>query len=283
MGRNLVERLLAEDHGVTVLTHSEPGEGFFTGDVRLSRGSVDDLSSLESAFRGAQAVYHLVGIIAETKQKTFEKTVVAGTNNVIEACRRTGVRKLIYLSAMGTTENARTEYHRTKFLAEQAVVTSGIDYVIYRPSVIYGLDDGFVSLLVRLLKSSPVTPVIGDGKYELQPVYIDDLVSALVQGLTKSEANGKIIEIGGPEKLEYLRILSIIKRVLKKKRVNFHIPLWVMKPMAGVMEKVMRPAPINRDQLEMMVMGNTGDITLMKQLFSINPVPFEEGLTKYLR
>ncbi|UCG62675.1 MAG: complex I NDUFA9 subunit family protein [Candidatus Zixiibacteriota bacterium] len=283
VGRNLVNRLVAEDHQVTVLTHSDTGEGLFAGPVRTVAGSVDDALSLEAAFGGADVVYHLVGIIAETKHKTFERTVVVGTTNVVEACRRAGIEKLLYLSAMGTSHNARTEYHRTKYLAEQAVIKSGMEYVIYRPSVIYGLDDGFVSLLVRLITKSPITPVIGNGHYRLQPVYIDDVVSAMVQALTVQQANERIIEIGGPEKLEYLEILHIIKRVLGKKRVNFHIPMWVMRAVASVMEKLMKPAPITRDQLKMMATGNTGDITLMKQLFAIDPVPFEKGLRKYLR
>lgn len=283
VGRNLVNRLLAEGHRVTVVTHSAPGEGLFDGEVRMAGGSVDEAATLEAAFMGNEAVYHLVGIIAETRHKTFEKTVVTGTQNVVTACGRTGVRKLLYLSAMGTSENAPTKYHLTKHAAEQAVKKSGLDYVIYRPSVIYGHGDGFVSLLVRLIKRSPITPVIGDGRYRLQPVYIDDVVSALVQGLTIPGASGQVIEIGGPEELAYLEILHIIKRVLRKKRLSLHIPVSLIRPIVALVEKLLKPAPITRDQLQMMAMGNTGDITLMKQLFSINPVPFEEGLKKYLR
>ena len=283
VGRKLVNRLLAKDHSVTVIARREPAEDIFDADVTFLAGSVHDPISLEGAFQGADVVYHLVGIIAETKTDTFEKTVAQGTRNVVDACLRTKVTKLLYLSAMGTSIEAPTAYHRTKFAAEQAVTASGIDFVIFRPSVIFGPGDGFVSLLTRLIKMSPVTPVIGDGKYKLQPVYIDDVVLAMVQSLATPEAIGKIIELGGPEKLEYLEILNIIKRVLGKSRVNFHIPIWVMKPIAVCLEKIIKPAPITRDQLAMMKMGNTGDIELMMKLFVIDPVSFEDGLRKYLR
>ncbi len=283
IGRHLVDRLLAQEHSVVVVVRNNPGEGLFHSGVETVQTSVGDASRLAAAFGGADVVYHLVGIIAETKTNSFEQTVVEGTRNVVAACRKAGVKKIIYLSAMGTSEQAVTMYHRTKYHAEQIVISSQIDHIIYRPSVVYGLGDGFVSLLKRIIEKSYFTPVIGDGKYRLQPVYIDDLVSAMVQGLTVADASGQIIEIGGPEKLEYLEILDIIKRVLGRTRVNFHIPLRVMRPMAGLMEKILRPAPITVDQLKMMEMGNTGDIDRMKELFSINPTSFEDGLRKYLR
>lgn len=283
VGRNLVDRLGAEEHNVTVLTHQASGKGVLSDKVRFVPGSIDEVESLRAAFDGADAVYHLVGIIAETKTKTFEKTVVKGTANVVEACQKSGVKKLIYLSAMGTSADAPSRYHRTKYLAEQAVAASGLEYVIYRPSVIYGAGDGFVSMLVKMITSAPMTPVVGNGKYKLQPVYIDDVISAMVQGLTSDRAANQIVELGGPDELEYLEILSIIKKVLGKSRMNFHIPLWVMKKVASVLEKLIKPAPITRDQLAMMEMGNTGDISRMKEFFSIDPVPFEKGLRRYLR
>ena len=282
VGRNLVERLLGSRHSVTVVGRREPTEDLFGDEVAFAIGSVHDPASLEQAFSGAEVVFHLVGIIAETNDNTFETTVAEGTRNVVDACQKAGVNKLLYLSAMGTSADAPTAYHRTKFAAEQAVISSGIDYVIFRPSVIYGPGDGFVSLLERLIRRSPLTPVIGDGKYRLQPVFIDDVVSIMVQSLSSPAAVGKIIEIGGPEKLEYLEILHIIKRVLGKSRMNFHIPMWVMKPTATCLEKIVKPAPITRDQLAMMEMGNTGDTELMKKLFVIDPISLEEGLRKYM-
>ena len=283
VGRNLVDRLVAEGHSVTVLTHRETGAESHSRAVRFMSGSVDEIASLKAAFENTDAVYHLVGIIAETETKTFLKTVVAGTANVVEAARQSGVRKLLYLSAMGTSENAPSKYHRTKYLAEQTVAGSGIDYVIYRPSVIYGLDDGFVSMLAGMITSSPITPVVGSGRYKLQPVYIDDVISAMVQGLTDERVVNQIIELGGPDELEYLEIIGIIKKVLDRSTMNFHIPMWVMRMIASVLEKIASPAPITRDQLVMMEMGNTGDVSRMKKLFSIDPVPFEKGLRKYLR
>ncbi|MFQ5453233.1 MAG: NAD-dependent epimerase/dehydratase family protein [Candidatus Zixiibacteriota bacterium] len=283
IGQHLVNKLLENKHQVTVLTHTPSSIKLFPDNVRIVTGSVENPQSLYDTFKESEIVYHLVGIIVETKTKTFETTVVKGTKNVIESCQEAGISRIIYLSALGTSETAQTEYHRTKYIAEQLIKSSGISYIIYRPSVIYGPSDGFVSMLQKIIKLSPVSPVMGSGKYLLQPIFIDDLVEALYKGLTISKAMGKIIVLAGPEKLEYLTILNIIKKVIGKRRMNFYIPMTVMKSVAFILEKMFKPAPITCDQLRMLEMGNTGDITEMENLFSIKPVAFEEGLKKYLR
>lgn len=283
VGRHLVNRLLRDSHSITVLSHRTYAGGLFDARVRLVAGSVNDMDSLVDAFAGVDAVYHLVGIILESGDKTFAKTVAEGTRQVVKACQRAGVKQLIYLSALGTAADAPTAYHRTKFIAEQAVLSSGLRPIVFRASVIYGPGDGFVSLLTRMLRLSPITPVVGSGKYLLQPIYIDDLVEAMAKGLECTVAAGRVIDLAGPEQLEYVKILEIIKRVLHKKRLNFNLPLWLLRPTAGMMEKILRTPPLTRDQLTMLAMGNIGDNAAMKELFSIEPIRFEDGLRKYLR
>jgi len=283
VGHHLVKKLLEARHRVTILVHRQMREEQKHQDINVIYGDIENIDSLHKAFENIDVVYHLVGIIAETKDKKFDKTVAEGTKNVVKACVEKGVKKIIYLSALGASKAAKTKYHQTKYQAEEAIKTSGLDYIIYRPSIIYGSGDGFVSLLSKMIKWSPLTPVIGSGKYLFQPVYIDDLVQALALGLTVKEVTGKIIDIAGPEKLEYLKILNIIKKVLRKKRLNFYIPIAVMKPIAYLLEKIVVPSPLTREQLLMIEMGNTGDISTMKKLFSIEPIDLENGLKKYLR
>lgn len=283
IGHHLVNRLLKDKHTITILSYARSDISRFTGDVSIARGSLENFDSLVSAFTGQQIVFHLVGIIAETKSQTFEGTVVKGTENVVKAAKKAGVRKIIYLSAMGTSAQAEARYHQSKYKAEQAVITSGIQYTIFRPSLVYGQGDGFVSLLTKMMRFSPFVPVIGNGRYKMQPVYIDDLTGVMSHSLTKSETENEIIEIGGPEKLEYLQILYILKSVLQKKRMNIFLPVAVMRVIAGLMEKVIKPAPLTTDQIIMMEAGNTGSNEKLKRIFNIEPVPFEEGLRKYMR
>ena len=133
-----------------------------------------------------------------------------------------------------------------------------------------------------MIRLTPVVPVIGSGRYRLQPVFVDDLMAVMAGCLTTKDAWGEIIDVGGPQKLEYLEILSIIGSALNKKRMNFFVPTVVAKATAAVLERMMKPAPLTVDQLTMMEMGSTGDIEKMKKLFNLQPANLKDGLSKYM-
>lgn len=283
LGGHLINRLLIDGHKLRTLVHRRRPDPALESQVVAVTGSVNNIESLRAAFEGAEIICHLVGLIAETRTQTFKEIVARGTANVVKACRLAGVRRLLYISAIGTSSDAASKYHRTKYVAEQAVISSGLEYVILRPSVIFGPGDGFISMLERLIRMSPVTPVIGSGRYKLQPVFIDDLVAVIVRSITSDVGLGRIIEIGGPEKLEFLQILNIIKQVTGRRRLNLHLPLAFMKLVARLMEAVMKPAPITTDQLLMMEAGNVVQSSETIELFGVQPVALEDGLKRYMR
>ncbi len=279
VGSHLVKRLLEKNHSVKVLAHSKKDISLWSKPVETIDGSVNDQGSLDLFCEDIDILYHLVGIIAETHTKTFSKTVSEGTQNIVTAAKNQNVKKIIYLSALGTAENALSKYHQSKYIAEQAVVTSQIPYLIFRPSVLFGNGDGFISMLEKMIRFSLFLPVIGTGKYKMQPLYIDDLITMMTD---VDKIDNEIIEVGGPEKLEYLQILHILKKQMGKKRLNFFIPVMLMKIVSSVLEKIIKPAPITRDQILMMESGSTCDTEKMQKLFLINPISLEDGLQKYM-
>ena len=282
VGRHLVERLLQDSHEVTIVANRRSGKNLFSDRVKYARASVHNAHDLQAAFSDCQVVFHLVGIIAETRKKTFETTVKQGTQNVISACQQNNVETIIYLSAMGTSAEAESKYFRTKWAAEQFVKNSGLNWTIFRPSIIYGRSDGFLAMMSKIIKLSPFVPIFGDGKYKLQPVYIGDLVEAMARSLAIKECRGETIEIGGALPLEYVEIINSIKKALKKKRMNLFIPMAVIKPVAVLLEKILKPSPLTTDQLIMLELGSVCDLSKMKRLFDIEPVGFDEGLKKVL-
>ncbi len=280
IGRNLVENLKKENHALRLLIHSSVVPAESGGKTTVVSGSLEETESLLDLCLDAEVLIHLVGIIVETRNKTFEKTVVQGTKNVVEACQKAGVKRIIYMSAIGANKYGSTVYLRTKHAAEELVKNSGLEYTIFRPSLVYGERDGFLTLQRKILRWSPVSPIIGSGKYLMQPVQIEDMVASVRESLTNSDSINKTIEIGGSQRLEYRQIIYLIKRQFGLRRLNLYLPIWLMKITAWFLELFLKPAPVTVDQLRMLEEGSVADIEFMKSRFGIAPVGFEDGLKK---
>jgi len=149
--------------------------------------------------------------------------------------------------------------------------------------VVFGPADKFINMLARMVKLSPLVPIVGNGRALLQPLYIGDLTLMLKDTLTNEKAANRIIEIGGPEQLDYRQLIAIIKKVLNKKRLNLYIPMWFMKFAATLLEAVLKPAPLTRDQLKMLKTGNICSNIEAQKIFDIKLTRLEDALKEYLR
>jgi len=284
IGQYLTMTLMQRGHHLHLLSHrKDPDFVSPRGQVKIFQGSVDDIESMKKCFEGCDIVYHLVGIIVETKNKTFEKTVAEGTANLVRAAREAGVGKIVYLSALGTGPDSEVKYFQSKWAAENHVVDSEIDYTIFRPSIVYGTGDQFINRLARMIRLSPIIPVPGSGRFKLQPVYVEELCAVMALAAEKPETSGKTYDIGGPEQLTYLEVIDIIKRTMNRRRLTIHIPLSLVKAAAFILELIMKPAPVTRDQLKMMEAGSTCDQTVAEKEFGVKFSSLEMQLPKYMR
>src|SRR5262249_16035873 len=149
-------------HSVRMLVRNKRAEE--TGEragAKIHIGNILDAESLRGAWKEIDAVIHLVGIIGEVGESTFENVHVRGTGNVVACAREAGVKRFIHMSALGTRPNAVSRYHRTKWEAEEIVRRSGLEFTIFRPSLIFGPRDMFVNLFAKMIRFSPIVPIIG--------------------------------------------------------------------------------------------------------------------------
>ncbi|WP_134686835.1 complex I NDUFA9 subunit family protein [Brevibacillus migulae] len=289
VGRGILTQLI--DAGVEPVCLVRPGSEtkmrisrLGLGNIQLVAGDLFDPLSLTRALQDCEAVIHLVGIIRERKSKgiTFSRIHVTGTKHLLEAAKNAPIKRFIHMSALGARANATSAYHQTKYEAEQLVIDSGIPYTIFRPSVIFGPDDEFVNMLAGLVRM-PVTPVIGDGSYKLQPVSRDTVAEVFTGALRNDKAIGQIYEVGGPEQLSYSELLDQIGTALRKPQVRkIHVPLPLMRPVVNLMEGF--PFfPITNTQLTMLLEGNIcKDAEKLYRDFPVEKVPFLEGISSYL-
>ncbi|MFM7554674.1 MAG: complex I NDUFA9 subunit family protein [Verrucomicrobiota bacterium] len=222
VGRAVTGEVVRAGHAVRALARRLPR----TDDVPVVwvPGSVVSPEALSEAVRGCQAVIHLVGIIGEVGDQTFERVHHEGTLRVLEACRSAGVDRCLHMGALGTRPGAASRYHRTKWAAEEAVRGSGLRWTIFRPSVIQGPGDGFVNLFERMSRWSPVLPVVGRGTARLQPVSVGAVAQAFARALDAEVAIGKTYDLCGPDRLTLPEILATILRVTGRRRIRMRLP-----------------------------------------------------------
>ncbi len=284
VGGHLIRRLRQEGLPVRALArHPDRVQPLKDLGVEVVPGDISDKVSLEKAAEGIERVIHLVGIIQETPGVTFRGVHVEGTRNVIEVARKAGVRHFFHQSALGSRPGARSEYHRTKWEAEELVRQSGIPHTILRPSLIYGSGDKFTIRLSEMLRRAPVMPVIGSGKSRVQPIYIDDVVSCMVKVVTGDAFLNEIYEIGGPDQLTYKEVTAAIAETMGLKRPAVHVPLFFMKPIAHALETVLSNPPLTTDQLIMLQEDNICSMRDIRDAFGIEPLAFRDGLRKFIR
>ncbi|HMP83766.1 MAG TPA: complex I NDUFA9 subunit family protein [Verrucomicrobiota bacterium] len=252
-----------------------------TGDVLLP-------DSLKAACDGVDGVIHLVGIISETGQQTFEKVHMEGTRNIVTAAQRAGAKHFIHMSALGTRPDAVSRYHKSKWAAEEIVRGSGLDWTIFRPSIIYGPGDGFVNLFARMSRFSPALPLIGGGRSKFAPIPVADVARCFVKSLTEPRSIRQTFDLCGYEVLTLRQIVETILAVTNRKRLKLPLPFGIAQIQAMLLEFfcgtiLRRPPPLNRDQLLMLQEDNVGNGQPAAELFGLGETSFEKGIAAYLR
>lgn len=249
--------------------------------IDVAFGDLTDGESLKKALIGVDTVVHLIGIIVEKKGATFEIIHSQGTRNLVNACTMAGVRRFIYISALGARESARSRYHITKWEAEQAVIQSGMEYVIFRPSIMIGKRGEFITMLSKIVREAPVVPII-DGKSKVQPIYVENTIDCIMKSLKEPGIRNQIFEIGGPDQITYKELFLTLMDVLTIKKPALEIPIWFMWPAAYVFERSMAKPPITTQQLIMLQEDNICDIGEMQNVFNLHLIPLKEALQTFL-
>ncbi len=280
VGSHLIKRLAHEKLKTRCLVRKTSNvEKLKELGMEVAYGDVTDKDSLKKALEGVETVIHLVGIIVEPKGATFETIHTGGTRNLVEACNEAGVRRFIYISALGARENARSRYHITKWEAERAVIKSGMEYVILRPSIMIGEGGEFISMLSTMFRQAPVIPIIG-GESKVQPIYVENTVDCIIKSLTGP--TNRIFEIAGPEQMTYRELYLTLMDVLGIKKPTIGVPIWLVWPMAYIQERTMEKPTITTQQLIMLREDNICDIREMQEVFNIELVPLRNALRKFL-
>jgi len=285
VGKHVVRALLAQGFLVRCLVR--PGsEQDLKGFESIDRvpGDVQQPEGLVPSVEGCGALVHLVGIIREQPSRgvTFDRLHTQATRNMLALARAAGVKRFIQMSALGTRPDAHARYHRTKWEAEEAVRASDLEWTIFRPSIIFGRGDEFVSVLARMVKRLPVVPVLGSGRYRLQPIPVEQVAEGFVRSLRTPASVRQTYEVAGPTPYSFVDLLDEIGRALGRPRVRkIHVPLAPVRVMTRALDWL--PFyPVSSDQLTMLEEESVADASRFFADFAIKPEPLAAGLQRML-
>jgi uncharacterized protein YbjT (DUF2867 family) len=282
VGGHMRKALMDRGYSIRLLVHKKGGS--FEEGVELVEGDITVPGTFSDALTGCDAAINLVGIIREfpARGATFEKLHVEAAKNILHAARVAGVKRYIHMSALGTRPDATSGYHRSKFRAEELVRESGLDWTIFRPSIIFGPGDDFVNKLAGFIRTFPAVPVIGDGTYRLQPIAGADVARCFAMALEMPETCGKTYEICGPDRFTFNELLDTIGLIIGKPDVKkVRNPLGIMKVIVPLFQGFSF-FPVTMDQILMLVEENICD-GKWRETFRFEPERFADGIARYLR
>lgn len=307
IGRHLVKRLTARGDRVRVAVRDTEKAMFLKpmgdlGQISLIPASVLDDASVSRAVDGADAVVNLVGILAEGGKATFQRIHVEGAERVAKAARAAGVGRFVQMSALGADEGSDSAYARSKAQGEKAVRAAFPEATVFRPSVVFGPEDGFFNLFAGIARFSPVLPfftqnapalkrddagrmqldLIGDGGPKFQPVYVGDVAEAILRSLEPEAPTGATYELGGDEVLTMRDIMKIVAHETRRRRLVVPLPMWVADVEAAFLQLLPKPL-LTRDQVKLLRKDNvvSGGLPGLHDL-GVTPTTVEAIVPTYL-
>ena len=306
VGRHIIARLLGEGYRVKALSRSEEkartvldASAIDDGRIEICDGTLDDPDALRHLVSGCGACIHLVGIIRETKNQSFEKVHVDGTRAIVEACRQKDpTMRYVHMSALGVGPDKRAGYRDTKHRAGQIAQKSGLRWTIVKPGLIHGYDGEFTEMAVEWVrgKAPPYLFIpyfsrwkddgFGFEAPHVAPVYVEDVAKVFVDALSNESTIGKTYELTGAEQYAFPEMLRTYAKHLSpepKHRPALGLPWFVAAFQARLAKLVGLGGLLPFDE-GMAIMGGRDSVSDNASViadFGFTPEEFEASLQKY--
>jgi len=220
---------------------------------------------LQKKLKNYDVLVHLIGIGVESSGSTFEEINVNLTKNTIKLCKKSGIKKIIYISGLGVSKNNTSNYFTSKYKAEQEIINSGLDYTIFRASYIIGKTDHLTKSLSKQMKKGVII-IPGSGKYQLQPIFVEDVAKIILKSILEKKFSKKILDLVGPRKISFEDFVKLFSKntKVKFKKIN--------------LKNAYDEGTYSSESLDLLIGDYTSDMTQLQKLASIKLTPVEKFL-----
>ncbi len=244
VGTRLVARLIKDGHRVTVLSRDRERHKHLRvlPALELENCNVYDPAALSERFRGQDVVVNLVGILNERGfgGGGFRRTHTELTRGALQAAKSAGVTRFLQMSSLGAAADAPSYYLRSKGEAERIIQTdsAALDWTIFKPSVMFGRGDSFLNRFAAMLGALPLVFPLAKPNTVMQPVFVDDVVEAIVRCLHGLAGSRQSFELGGPQRYTLREIVAFVATITGRRRLIIVLPDFVSRLMALAMDFV---------------------------------------------
>jgi len=258
----------------------------FGTEVTAREGDVRDPHTLAEAMAGIDVVVNAVQFPKspiENRRKgwTFEEIDLKGTRHQVDAAKAAGVRRFVYVSGVGASKESDRHWFRYKWEAETYLRDSGLEWVVVRPTWVYGPGDVSLNRFLGFARLLPFVPMFGKGEQPMQPVFIDDVGRVCADAALRPEAANRLFELGGPDVVTMNDVVRTALEVMGKKRGLLHQPAALGKAL-GTLTAVLPSPPLSADAIDFITEAAVADNALVVEVLKPRLTPLREGLATYL-
>ena len=235
--------------------------------IDLTDGDLEDISSIQKALEG----------VTEVVTTAF----IRYAGNIIQASEAVGVRRIVFIGSTGVFSRVKTDSVLQKQEAEQRIFESELDFTLLRPTMIYGDErDRNISHMVRFIHKNPVFPIFGKGRNLMQPVYIHDLVRAILDVIDNPKTYRKSYNLSGARAYCYDDIIDLIAQALEKRVLKVHIPISLVLPVVSLYRRFVDDSRLDIHKVMRLREDKNFDFDCAQDDFGYSPVAFEEGINR---
>jgi len=286
VGRHLLAKISCEKFEINCLVLK--GDKYIDkieqkNNLKIYEGDILNTDDIRKIFKGCDAIIHLAGLVANENYDLNYRINFIGTKNCVDVCEQMNIKRFIYLSAVAAIYKNKTNYGKTKAMAEEYIINSKLDYTILRPPLIYGNGSvEFERFVSSIIKIPFIIPIIGTGNVKKQPLYIASVIDAILKCINNRKTIRKIYDIASSEKISLIDLINLICEIQKIKKIKIHIPLNTVLFMARISEKLLKnKSPVSVEIIKGMYEEIEQEISLAKKDFDFSPINIREGLRKY--
>ena len=266
VGRATIEKLAQAGYQILVLCRNSDRAKYLkpmgrSGQITIVAGNALDDRALEAVLAPADAVVNMVGILTESRAQKFDALQGELPQRIGRLAAQHNHQALVHLSAIGADAGSASLYAQSKASGEAGLLGAFQKAIILRPSVIFGPRDKFFNRFAAMAQIAPALPLPGGGHMRMQPVFVEDVASAIIAGLKtgrvdlKKEPEGCIYELGGPDVFSFRQLMALTLQYSERRRFLVPVPFAALAVGASVAGLLPNP-PLTLDQLRLLKVDN---------------------------